>query len=274
MTHFSQLLSRWAYPVMKRLLSILVLVSILFAAVAPAYAEGPRGGKSHETAGARSNPDDNGAGPERNDNDPGAVDADDVDSKPNGKNDNGTGNESDGDCDDNEGNCKAHQPKDGEATGDPASRVTSMSGIAVSSGMTPNAATMPTPLVTPVSEIVVSSETARDTTSGARSTNQDRGVATSTPVPPVIVTVVVTETVVVTDVHTVTETVVADTGEPQVGGRMLAAPFTSNCPTCCEVRTPCCSQSNDTNANTNWLAAVIIFAGLVINGLLRRGRPS
>jgi len=81
--------------------------------------------------------------------------------------------------------------------------------------------------------------------------------------------------VVAAEFQTKTETViVADPAQPQVGGRMLAAPLTSNCPTCCQERTPCCSQVDDTSTNTNWLAALIIFAGLVINGLLRRGRLS
>jgi hypothetical protein len=251
---------------MSRIINLIVVLflsmAVLFAAAQPTFAGKPDGKgqqkQEERSSGAHSDPDNNGKGPERDDNDPGQQDTDDTSAKPNGKNDNGSGNEVDGDCDDNEGQCKAHQPKitvTVEVTPEPTTEVTPEPTTEVTPEPTVEITITPevTPESTPESTPVIATPEITET---SVITSEITETSVVTPVITVATPVVVTETHIVTEVVTVPATQCA----------------VSACQTCCNP----CSDGRlaspelpsdvyvTNNVDTMPIAIAIVLAGALI----------
>jgi hypothetical protein len=184
---------------MKRIVSLFVVVFlsvvVLFATTPTALAGKPEGKGSHKQEqkqgnnGGMKDPDDNGKGPDRTDGD--APDTDDV--LRNGHNDNGSGNEVDGDCDDNEGRgCEKKQTPEPTETPVVTPSVTPET-TPVTPEVTPTTPTTvevtPTPEVTPTNPPTTVTEV---------TPTPEVTPVTPTPVTPEPTPVVITTTTVVT----------------------------------------------------------------------------
>jgi hypothetical protein len=193
---------------MKRIVSLFVVVflsvAVLFATTPTALAGKPEGKGSQKQEqkqgnnGGMKDPDDNGKGPDRTDGD--APDTDDV--QRNGHNDNGSGNEVDGDCDDNEGRgCEKKQ------TPEPTEP----------SVVTPSVTPTPvTPEVTPTTPTTV------EVTPTPETTTPTPTLGTVTPTPEV--TPVTPEPITPTTVVTV----------PVIVTQVVTVPVGNQCACCCE----------------------------------------